>query len=137
MRRKPVNIWISGEVEEDVAEPYRIAAVTVRNVVNERISTKNYGDSILDWDLIGIVFAIETPGFPEIRRYKKQKKSVEFRLIIDHGRFRSESQQGQNELVLDALIRSVRIAKLMTIPSFDLDALETDILNIGRGYGWR
>lgn len=126
-----MKLWVSGEVDEDVAEPYRKAAVEVRNHINAVISEKAYGPAIENWDVIGIVLAGEATGFPEVRRYKKRSKSVEVHLNIDHAQFTRASAKTKKQMVFSMVMRSLAIAKGLAIKGFAFDKFEKDLLAVG------
>jgi hypothetical protein len=128
---------MSGELQEDVGEAYRVARNEIEAKLNARIATCDYGSGVTEWAFIAIILK-PTIGqdYPEIQKYSKRKKEVEFRLKIDHDTFSKSSARQQRGLVWRALLTSVQLMRHLKIQDCDHEKLFADVENVGKQEQW-
>lgn len=119
-----MKLWISGEVDSDIGDQFRIAMNTVENEVNSIIEKKDYGTGLESWD---IIFIISQEAGEESFKYKKSSKETDIRAVINHSAFKNANQIGQKKLMLDTLMRSLLVLKEKKISDFKVDNLIEDI----------
>ena len=132
-----MTIWMSGELQLDIDQPYMAARAEIEEAVNSAISAKEYGGGVVEWALIPIIM---DPGkgwvYREIKKYSKAKRETEFRLQIDYKSFRTADDMEQRRLVFAMILRSIEEGRRLNIPVFDLDGFEKDIRDVGIRKGW-
>src|SRR5438045_436328 len=87
-----MELWMSAEVQDDVAEALRQAEREIQPKINARLAP-DYGPAVIEWALITILRPRIPQGWGEVRRYSRAEREVEFRLIIDHGEFKRAGPQ--------------------------------------------
>jgi hypothetical protein len=122
------NFWMSGEIQNDVGDYYRIARNIIEPVLNQCVEGKSYGEGLKEWAYLAIILK---PGideyYPEIKRYRKKKREVEFRLKIDHAKFLEGDSKMHLKLLSQSVLRSLELMKEMNIKNFDLPQLIVDV----------
>lgn len=122
-----MKLWSAGEVDGDVSDAYREARKWTESTINELLASRNYGDGIDEWALIYIITEERSDARPEIAKFARGKRSVEFRLRVDHARFAAGIALEQKRLLLEALARSVRLMPSLGVERVDTDRLAADI----------
>jgi Immunity protein 44 len=130
-----ITLWMSGEVQLDIAEEHRSARKDVEAAVNVVLESSNYGDGLGKWYLIEIILENDIPGFDEVNKYRKKERSFESRLKISHSEFKSADSVGQRKLIVEALLRSIAEMRL-AIRGIDCAKLESDIRELAVAKGW-
>ena len=132
-----MKLWMSGELQNDIAESYRQARKAVEAAVGEMLLPRDYGPGIAKLAFIAMIFGEHGPAdFKEVKRYNRRDKSFEFRLRIDHDKFVSSSASDQCRLVCESLIRSLSLMKEMDVAGVDVAKLQADLEGVGRAKGW-
>lgn len=135
-----MKIWISGEVDADVFEPFRLAINDIEAAINSVIARKEYGRGIKGWTYIAVVMTVQDPPFdnwfPEIKKYHKKNKRVEFRLAIDHQRFKKGRDTTKRKLLFASILRSIALLEELGIEDCATDRLRMDIFGLGKKKGW-
>jgi hypothetical protein len=119
------KLWMSGEIQADVAESFRKASNAVENVVNQLIEGVSFGGKIEEWTFIAIIRKEDHPLFDEVVKISSRGKVLEFRLKIPHSDFLSASQIEQTRLILRGLLRSVSLMEKLGVTTEIQDALRT------------
>lgn len=119
-----MKLWISGEIDEDVAEKHQAAWQVVQKAVNARLKPHKFSSPWKSWDFIAIIMS-ERDFFDEVAKKTKKDKSLEFRLKIDHTAFLKASQKQANALLLKALDRSVDKMADMEVTDDDIRFLKS------------
>jgi hypothetical protein len=85
-----MNIWMSGEIQDDVGYAFTQARNDVEGTLNAVVADRDYGNGVQKWAFIPIILPREDERWGEIRKYHKRRKVVEFRLKIPtlHSRMR-------------------------------------------------
>ena len=102
-----MKLWMSGEIQKDVGDVYRIARKSVEQSVNDRLLHTTLETKTETWAFIAIITPDDHPDYPEIKKKDSRRKVLEFRLKIDHARFLHGTPEQRIEMLLDALKRSV------------------------------
>lgn len=134
-----MKVWISGELQADIGEAFRVAANEIESTINTAIEDKDYGTGVVEWALIPTILNPQferSTGYNEIRRYWRKKRETEFRLKIDHASFKAADDLGRRRLILEMILQSIDDARRMKIPTFNLDRFAADVHEIGERHGW-
>ena len=123
-----MRIWTSGEVMSDVYDSFFVIRKDVEQALNTTVSPQDYGTGVIKWALIYIIMDENDPNYPEIRRYKKRKCEVEFRLKVDHQAFKEGDALAQRKLLAAAVLRSIDLAGELKIADFDTERFKRDIV---------
>lgn len=133
-------IWMSGELQADVGEAYRIISRELERVINAPLKGIDYSvGQIVKWALIPIILSPRTErstGYAEVRKYHRKRRVIEFRLKIDHAPFKAADDLGKRRMIFAMILRSVEEARSMKLPPFDFDRFYHDLSEIGAKYGW-
>ena len=128
MQMASIKFWISGEIQSDVGDCYREAQNTIEAVLNQYVEGKDYGEGLKLWTYIAIILK---PGFdeyyPEIKRYRKKKREVEFRLKINYKKFLKGNAETHLKLMAESVLRSFDLMRDMNIKDCDLERLISDV----------
>ena len=119
------KIWISGEVQADVGDPFKKATHPVEAALNRLLQGVPFGGKVEDWTFIAIIRQEDHPYYDEVVRKSAKGKTLEFRLKIPHEEFSSASPDGQIRLILQALSRSVTLMGKLGISVEAQNALQT------------
>src|SRR2546423_5919920 len=104
-----MRLWLSGELQGNVAEPYIDVARRLRNVVKPQLLTAEYGQ-VGDWALVGIVTPRHSSFLREACQFFEQRGLAEFRLKIDYRSFLEANDVERHRLLYSALLRSCSLA---------------------------
>jgi Immunity protein 44 len=130
------TLWMSGEIQSDIADEYRLARKDVEVAVNAALGASNYGDGLSKWSLIAIILEEDHPDFDEVKRYRKKERNFEFRLKISHAEFKATDSVGRRKLIVEALLRSIAEMRRLAIRSIDSAKLESDVRELAAAKGW-
>ncbi len=123
-----IRFWMSGEIQNDVGDCYRVARNTIEAVLNQHVEGKDYGEGLKEWAYIAIILK---PGFDEyyleIKRYRKKKREVEFRLKINYKKFLKGNSKTHLKMVAESVLRSFDLMRQMNIKDCDLERLTNDV----------
>ena len=122
-----MKIWMSEEIQSDVADAYGKARKLVETAVNECIKDNDYGEGLKMWFDIAIVRTEDSPLYGEIAKYRKRLKEVEFRLKIDHAAFPSGNGADHVRLISESLLRSLKMMPEIGVTKVDLEKLTKDV----------
>lgn len=129
-------IWISGEIQADVGDAFRLAANEVEETMNDTLNGRSFGDSFGRLCLIPILRMIDSPDYDEIRKHHKKRQDFEFRLKIPHAVFKAASPLGQRRLVVQNILRAVAEMRKMRVKDVDCDKLEHAIREVAAAHDW-
>lgn len=103
-----MRFWISGEIHKDVTQDYLHAAGAVSKALNADMSSVDYAIPLNSWDVNGILLPPSIPGFEDVKRYRPNKREVEFRLRLYYPLFQAaESPEELQWIVFKMILRSV------------------------------
>lgn len=120
-----MRIWIGGELYHDV-DDFDLSKEVV-TAVNDRLKTTNYGSGLRSWDVIPIIMPKRRQiDYPEIAKYSQKKRDCEFRLYIDHAKFKKGSQAEKYRLYCEMLRRSLDFLESWNIAKLDVQRMRKD-----------
>ena len=131
-----LKFWFSGEVQGDIYDEYRLARKEVVEALNAAFNARDIGIGVESWDLIPIIRAEDHPDYDEVRKYDRKDKSMEFRLKINHERFKAGSSLVRRRLIMESVIRSVKEADGLVPKTVNLDSIAEGVLGVAREKGW-
>lgn len=102
-----MEIWISSEMDSDIAEEFRIANNELEDELKPFLASKQYDLELDSLDCIAILR--NDKEFEEIYIYSKKNRDIDFRLVINYGAFKSASFQRRKQLILEMVLRAVDI----------------------------
>lgn len=126
-----MRLWLSGELQGNVAEPYIDVARRLRNVVKPRLASSDYGNAVGEWALVGIVTPRQSAWLREAWQFFKPRGLAEFRLKIDYREFLEADDAERHRLLYSALLRSCALAESLKIDNFYPAQFHQDLLSIG------
>ena len=125
-----MKLWMSGEIDHDVAEPYRLIRMRLEDEINKLLSQCEFNNDVDKWAYLAIITNLAGDSYPEIARYSPKKKIAEFRLKINHDNFKNSDDKKRYKLVVESLIRSIYMFKEINVPAFDAAKLIAAITRI-------
>jgi hypothetical protein len=131
-----MKFWFSGEIQGDVDDLYRAARKDVLLALQDAGAAERDFGPVEKWVLIGIVTPDDHPAYPEVQKYDRRDKCMEFRLKIEHARFKSTDDAGRRKLFVDCLLRSTRDAVCVVPKGAPLDEIRMFIIGVARERGW-
>src|SRR5258707_15165040 len=109
--RSGMRLWLSGELQGNVAEPYIEVARRLRDVVKPQLLTADYGASVGEWALVGTVPPRRSNALREEWQFFAPRGLAEFRLKIDYRSFLEADDTERQRLLYSALLRSCSLAE--------------------------
>ena len=120
-----MRIWIGGELYHDI-DDFDLSKEIVR-LINDRLKKTSYGSGLKSWDIIPIVLPKRRHvDYPEVAKYDKKSRQCEFRLWIDHAKFKKGTLAEQYRLYCDMLRRSLDYLESWDIAKLDVPQLRVD-----------
>jgi hypothetical protein len=130
-----MRFWMSGEVQDDIADAHRIARKEIEQALTSELSACDYG--LQQWAFISMITPwVDDEDYPEVKRYRKKERTVEFRLRIDHKRFKAASPTVQLRLLAESALRSFDLLVEKKPPGVKAEALRDDVQELFRDRGW-
>lgn len=102
-----MKLWMSGEIQADIADIYRETRKSVEAEVNRLLSGISLPGTAEKWAVIAIIRAEDYPDYDEIVKKSSGGKVLEFRLKIPHAEFLLASPRQRTRLLFEVLLRSV------------------------------
>lgn len=134
---KMIKFFLFGEIDADIGDEYMKLRYEIESKIKNLIKDNNYGDGISELIIIPTVFSSATYGvlnYKERKRYSPKTRIAEFRLRIDHQKFKDADEDGKSKLILQNIIDSIRILKTKVKKGFEGDKLEEDIRKLFNYY---
>jgi hypothetical protein len=129
-----MKLWIGAEMSADVADAWRVARNATEASINELLQKREYELPVTQWNCIGIVR--DDANFAERATYSKKKRSMDFRLSIDHDRFKTASSAIRERMVFEMLLRSLEILCAKSGEAAGIELLTKDIKELAVTKGW-
>jgi hypothetical protein len=104
-----MKLWISGEIQSDIADNYRLVRTRIENEVNAELESLTRSWEIEKWAFIAIIRSAEHPDYEEIARRSSRGKVLEFRLKIGYQTFKNSGPKAQELLIYEALRRTISL----------------------------
>jgi hypothetical protein len=128
-----MKIWMSGEIDADVADDYRRLRQAIESAINARLAAISVGDSVAELAFIPIITSIARGLNPEVAKFRKRQKEAEFRVIVDHTRFRLADEHLRRRILLDALESCVRRLPELGASDVNVTIVSDCIRNVREG----
>jgi|SRR6185312_441722 len=122
-----MKLWMSGEIDSDVYDAYRLVRIPLEEQVNELLRSGNYGGNVDVWAVIPMITKIADPDYKEISRLSKDRLTAEFRLRIPHDAFLAASPSEQRGMVVEMLVACVIRMPTLRITGLDVSRLVRDL----------
>lgn len=123
-----MQVWISAEMDCEVAEAFRIANCELEDELAAFLGTREYDIELDSFDCIAIIR--NDTALEEVHRYSPKRRDMDFRLAIDFEQFRDSSQEERKSLILDMLIRAAELLALKKcVPREEAMRLKQDLVN--------
>ena len=130
-----MKLWMTSEVQIDVADKLRALRNEIEEVVNERIKDKSYGEGLVEWAHFFVIMLNGT-FYDDVVKHWVKRKEYETRLHIDHSEFLKASEKKAMRMLCESLVESLEKMNPKKFPKFDRDALLSDFKAICKEQGW-
>lgn len=132
-----MKLWMSAEAWIDVSDTYRKARNQIEEAVNRALSDRDYGKGVRKWAFLAIMLPPDIQqDYPEVYKYHKSDKSVEFRLRVDLEAFKAGDESTHKRLICEALLHSLNMLDEKSLPYFDHKQLRSDFQSLAKQHGW-
>lgn len=129
-----MKVWLSGEIQDDVADGHREARKAVTRLVEAGLQGQNYGEGFVELSLICIILE-DVDDFPEVKKYEKKNRVFDIRLQIPHGPFKAADAQFKQQMVMYTLLRAIKAMRSLAVPDIDCERLEAEVAAIANQHG--
>ena len=129
---------MSGEVVQNVLEPFRLAMLYVRDQINAKIDDKDYDIDLDKWRCIAILMKdkVDQERYCEVIKYSSKTKKMDFKLKIDYPEFVNGDVKRQQQLIYDMLMRSLDLLIEQGLEVAGIERLRRDTQSVALKYGW-
>ncbi len=132
-----MKLFMSGEIQADVTDEYSNASNEIEELLAPLLRPRDYGPGLKGWyDIVMITPWRDDKNYPEVKKYSKRNKEVEFRLRINHRAFKRADALGKRKLICKSLLRSIKLMSKMNIPDFDHARFSSDVTAFFEKHGW-
>ena len=129
-----IKLFMSGEIDGQLGDTYRI----VRNEIETKLKTlesNDYGSEFIDIGIIPIIIdpkrgLFEAGFFKERKLIKRKAREADIRLRTDFDKFFAADYDGKRLLLLENVIRSIRVIGEKSKSDFNADKLIGDIYEL-------
>jgi len=129
-----MRIFMSGETDGQISNDYRI----VRNEIElklKQLESNDYGSEFVDIGIIPIIIdpkrgLFEAGFFKERKLIKRKTKEADIRLRTDFDKFYAADNNNKRLLLVDNVIRAIRVIGEKSKADFNSEKLISDILQI-------
>jgi hypothetical protein len=118
-----MKLWMSGEIQADIADAYRQARKTVETEVNRLLAEVSLAEKAKEWAFIAIIREEDSPDYGEVVKKSAKGKEFEFRLKIPHAEFLPASPTERIGLIFKTLARSVDLMGQLGVSTDTQNAL--------------
>jgi hypothetical protein len=129
-----MKLWMSAEIEADIADENRAVRNEVERAINARIGTRSYKLHLNGWDVI--VILRDDDEFPEITEYSHRRRDMDFRLRLDYTKFNAASHSARCRMYINLLLRSIDILQEKGLETEELNKLATDTMLVAKEQRW-
>ena len=133
-----MKLWMSGEVVQNVLEPFRLAMLYVRDQINVKINDKDYDIDLDKWRCIAILMKdkVDQERYCEVIKYSSKTKKMDFKLQIDYPEFVNGDTKRQQQLIYEMLMRSLDLLIEKGLNEAGIESLRQDTQSVARKNGW-
>lgn len=124
-----MNFWTSGRIDTKIDfDAFQPVMLEIENKVNGAIAEKDFGNSILSYDVVINIFE-EKPV--DKFRYSAKAKETDIDVSIDHDDFLKATHKERRVLYINAIILSVeKMRSHKKITNFDFENFHQTLLSI-------
>ncbi len=132
-----MKLFVSGETQGDIYDEFRVARNEIEDALAVFLQKRDYGSGLKGWYEIPMITPWrDDKNYPEVKKYSKRNKEVEFRLRINHRAFKRADALGKRKLICKSLLRSIKLMSKMNIPDFDHARFSSDVTAFFEKHGW-
>lgn len=123
-----MRFFMSGELDSEIADQYRVARKLVETKLNETLGAECYGEALLEISIIPIILGPRfIQGKTERRLIKHKEKTADYRLFIDFTQFKDGSPSDRVNLLLANVLSCVDDIAAKLGSQLDAQRLKNDI----------
>ena len=123
-----MEFFMSGEIDAKVGDTEHIARNKINSVLSGLVENAKLNFDINRWSFISIILSdLFISGYPEVAKFHKKIKVLEFRLQIPFEEFIGATPKVQISMILDAIERSIGLMEKFKIPESDRQTLKTAV----------
>jgi len=130
-----MKFWLSAEVQDGVSHALSRAQLKIERTINAQL-TGGYGTAIEEWALISILRPKIPDGWGEVYRYHRERRVIEFRLILDYKTFKSSGPEEHTRMLLQSILRSFDLFPQLNVADFHVGRLRGEILDVAASEHW-
>ena len=108
----------------------------VEAALSDALGDRDYGPQLREWAFIAIIREADHPDYDEVRKHDRRDKSLEFRLKVDHERFKAADELTRRRMLMAALLRSAGEAVGVAPGGTKLEQIERDMMEVARSKAW-
>ena len=133
-----MKLWMSGEVVQNVLEPFRLAMLYVSDQINAKIDDKDYDIELDKWRCIAILMKdkADQERYCEVIKYSSKTKKIDFKLQIDYPEFVNGDAKRQQQLIYEMLMRSLDLLIEKGLNEAGIESLRQDTQSVALKNGW-
>ena len=103
-----MKFFMSGEIDADIGRGEHVARNKILPVLAELVEGASLEFELDRWSFISIILSGKfISDYPEVFKFNKKSKVLEFRLQIDHESFKQADEPLQISMMLDSIERSI------------------------------
>jgi hypothetical protein len=129
-----MKLWIGAETQAEVTESFRSIRTEVERAVNAAIASFKSDIGVDSWDCV--VILREDVHLPEVIKFSKARRDMDFRLQLDYQTFFKSDELGRKQLLFALLLRSLMLLKHKTGLAAEFDQLTALVRAVGERHGW-
>ena len=132
-----MKLWMSGEVEKNVLEPFRLAMLCVEDEINAKIDDKDYDIHLDKLRCIAILMKDkeDQERYSEVIKYSSKTKKMDFKLQIDYPEFVNGDAKRQQQVIYEMLMRSLDLLIEKGLNEAGIESLRLDTQSVALKHG--
>jgi len=133
-----MKLWMSGEVEKHILEPFRLAIIYLEDEINAKIADKDYDIDLDKWRCIAILMKdkVDQERYCEVIKYSPKTKKMDFKLQIDYPEFVNGDAKRQQQFIYEMLMRSLDLLIEKGLNEAGIESLRQDTQSVALKNGW-
>lgn len=129
-----MKLWIGAETQAEVTDSFRSIRTEMEGVLNREIESFSGDIGVDGWDCM--VILREDCHLPEVIKYSKARRDMDFRLQMDYQAFVKSPHKGRRQLLFALLLRSLSLLKHKSGQIAEVDELTARVRAVGSQRGW-
>jgi stress-induced morphogen len=130
-----MEVWIGGEIREDLDDDFMAATDAVEDAVNDVLAGHDYAIPLEDWDCVAIIR--EDCEIKESTKYYRSQQRTDYRLRVSYEAFSGASEAKQRGMIFQMLLRSLNLLQTQLPDCEDVETLKDDLICAGHELGWK